>query len=366
MMKLKSILTIALFALAIFGFSALFLLLPAESYSMTERRSLAQKPELTWESLSEGKYMSSFEDYTLDQFPLRNTFRSIKAVSAKYLFRRMDNNDLYSVNGYLSKLDYPLDETRFSRSTDKIREVYEKFIAGTDCKIYLSVIPDKNCFLAPLGHYPSIGYNVFAERMKEAIDFAEYIDISDTVSLENFYYTDQHWRQETILDTAEALASGMGAEFSRDYTVNTLDYPFEGTYLGQSALRFPPDTIKYLTSDVLDHCIVTSYNTGKGVPSAIYDMNKSTGKDPYEMFLSGSDALITIENPDAKTDKELVIFRDSFGSSITPLLVAGYSKITLVDLRYIQSAMLPYFVEFKNQDVLFLYSTLVLNSTITM
>ena len=38
------------------------------------------------------------------------------------------------------------------------------------------------------------------------------------------------------------------------------------------------------------------------------------------MFLSGSKSLLTITNPSADTDRELVIFRDSFASSLAPLL----------------------------------------------
>ena len=84
------------------------------------------------------------------------------------------------------------------------------------------------------------------------------------------------------------------------------------------------------------------------------------------MFAGGSDALVTIENPDADTERELILFRDSFGSSIAPLFMAGYSKVTLVDIRYIQSSMLGQFIEFDDQDVLFLYSTLLLNNSMGM
>ena len=60
------------------------------------------------------------------------------------------------------------------------------------------------------------------------------------------------------------------------------------------------------------------------------------------------------------------IFRDSFGSSIAPLLSEGYAKITLVDIRYLRADLLERFIEFKNQDVLFLYSTSVLNHSETL
>ena len=95
-------------------------------------------------------------------------------------------------------------------------------------------------------------------------------------------------------------------------------------------------------------------------------MEKAQGKDPYEMFLSGPKSLMTIENPGAAAGKRLIIFRDSFGSSVAPLLIEGYGEITLVDIRYLSSDMLGNFIDFDNSDVLFLYSTLVLNNSVTL
>ena len=79
------------------------------------------------------------------------------------------------------------------------------------------------------------------------------------------------------------------------------------------------------------------------------------------MFLSGSLSLLTIKNPHARTGKKLVLFRDSFGSSIAPLLISGYAQIDLVDIRYIHPDHLGRYIDFDACDVLFLYSTLVLN-----
>ena len=106
------------------------------------------------------------------------------------------------------------------------------------------------------------------------------------------------------------------------------------------------------------------HETGKYIE--VYDFEKANGQDAYEIFLSGSKSLLTVENPDAKTEKELIVFRDSFGSSIVPLLIEGYSTVTVVDIRYISSDMLSRFVDFHGQDVLFLYSTMVLNNSITL
>ncbi len=111
-------------------------------------------------------------------------------------------------------------------------------------------------------------------------------------------------------------------------------------------------------------CIVTNLETGKA--AGIYDMAKLTSPDLYDVYLSGAVSLMTIDNPNAPDQKELIVFRDSFGSSLVPLLAQSYSRITLVDIRYVSSQMLDSFLTFDNQDVLFLYSTLILNNSATL
>ena len=91
-------------------------------------------------------------------------------------------------------------------------------------------------------------------------------------------------------------------------------------------------------------------------------MDKLTSRDLYDVFLSGPQSLLEIKNPNAKTDRELIVFRDSFGRSLAPLLVQDYAKVTVVDIRYLPSAAVSQFVEFSGQDVLFAYSTLILNT----
>ena len=84
------------------------------------------------------------------------------------------------------------------------------------------------------------------------------------------------------------------------------------------------------------------------------------------MFFGGNISLATIENPDALSDKELVVFGDSYSRSLLPLLAGSYKKITLVDIRYMWSGQVGNYIEFTDQDVLFLYSTSVINNSITL
>ena len=199
----------------------------------------------------------------------------------------------------------------------------------------------------------------------EKDDLMRYIDLFGTLTADDYYRTDSHWRQENLLTTADTLAAAMGVALPGNrYTKWTLDRPYYGVYYGYAALPMEPDQLTYLTSDLLDACTVYNYETGKTGP--IYDLAKGAGKDPYELFLSGSVSLLTIENPNADTDRELVIFRDSFGSSLAPLLVPGYAKVTLADIRYLPSSQMGKYLTFTDQDVLFLYSAPVLNNSETL
>ena len=107
---------------------------------------------------------------------------------------------------------------------------------------------------------------------------------------------------------------------------------------------------------------MTEEDIEKIVP--LYNEEAFLSIDPYNLFVGGTASLIQITNPDAKPQKTLYLFRDSFGSSISPLLLCGYSEIILIDLRYIDSRALDFYLTFeKGQDVLFLYSTHILNES---
>lgn len=337
---------------------------PSNEFSYSERRKLSQFPTPSLTSVKDGRFMNDFESYTLDQFPLREKFRTIKAFSNYYLLGKGDNNKIYIKNGYAAKLEYPLNESSIEHAADKFRYIYDNFLKNKDVNIYLSIIPDKSYFIAEENGYPHMDYKKLFSLLQEKMEYAKYIDITETLDITDYYKTDTHWRQEKLIDTANELASQMGVSLNCEYTKNTLNNPFYGVYYGQCALPLPAESIDYLTNDILDLCTVTDYENNKTL--GIYDFEKAYGNDPYQMFLSGSLSLLTIDNPAAKNDRELIIFRDSFGSSIAPLLVDGYSKITLVDIRYLRSDYLDKFIEFNNQDVLFLYSTLVLNNSETL
>ena len=336
---------------------------PSDLVSRSERRELAQFPVLSAQTLSDGSFMEDFEDYTLDQFPLRDTFRSLKARVHYDLLCQRDNNGIYLVGDQAAKLEYPLNEASVAHAAQVLQTARERFFP--DSRVYAAVIPDKGYYLAKENGYPAMDYEKLEQIFRDGLPFANYVNLKGSLSAQDYYATDTHWRQERLLPAAQKLCEAMGVpgpeEEGEGFSEITVSQPFYGVYYGQAALPMEPDTLKYLESPRLSRCQVYHYETDSY--KAVYDSAKLEGDDLYEIFLSGSVSLLTIEDPNAQTDRELIVFRDSFGSSLAPLLMQGYRSVTLVDIRYISSAMLGRFLDFHGQDVLFLYSTLVLNNS---
>ncbi len=364
--KIKYIVITILLSAIVAGVCVLCIFRPADAFSKSERRELASFPKISAEAVLSGQFMRDFETYSTERFPFRDAFRTVKAWFSTKVFKKLENNGVFVADGHISKIDATENPQMMDYATEKFLYIYNSYLKDKNTNVYLSVVPDKNFIIAAKNGYPALDYEEFIKKIREKTGYMNYIDVTDLLQSEDYYTTDTHWRQEKITDIAERIGDKMGVDVRSEYTVNTLQKPFYGVYWGQLALPFDPDEIRYLTNEYIDKSTVTYFDTGAPRQGEMYDMKKAVGKDPYEMFLSGSMPLVTIENNLAETDKELVIFRDSFGSSLAPLFTKGYKKITVVDIRYIQSTFVGNFVEFEGADVLFVYSTALLNNSLAM
>ena len=330
---------------------------PAE-VSDAERRPLEQFPAVSGESLLSGQFMKDFADYAVDQFPLRDGFRTLNAYLTYYLLGQKDNNGIYLSDGYAAKMEYPLNESSIGNAVARFTELHELYLQ--DSKVHFALVPDKSYYLAEEAGVLAIDYDALYDRMAQELPWAELIDLREYLTIDDYYRTDTHWRQEQIVPAAQAIAQKLGATVP-EFQQMAIDRPFYGVYYGQAALPMEPDAMYYLTNPVLEKCTVKCHDNG--AVTRILDKTKLGSKDLYDVFLSGGAAVLEITNPAGQAGRELIVFRDSFGSSMVPLLVNDYETVWVLDTRYVNPAMLGNFVDFRGQDVLFLYSTLILNSS---
>lgn len=356
--RTKNIVITIGFVIILIGALLTNIIVKDKEVSTAERRKLAQLPEISLDKIIEGDATKKWEDYVADQFVGRDLFRTIKSAWSISVFKQKDNNDLFIKDEAIYKMEYPLNEKNLEKSLYKINNVYQKYMKNMN--VYYAIIPDKNYYLENDDHL-KIDYEKVKEIAKDKLTELNYIDIWDDLKLDDYYKTDLHWKQENLEKVVKQIQESMNLEKAAGLNYIKKDMgDFFGTYYGQLGLKLPSDRLYVLTNKILENC--TTYNYENKKIGKIYENVASA--DKYDIYLSGATSIITVENPNAKTEKELLLFRDSFGSSLAPLLVEDYSKITLIDLRYISSRLLENYINFENQDVLFLYSTVVLNQNV--
>lgn len=366
MEKITAIGTIIVFAMMIFGCFAVNLAYKPPVHSASERRDLAVMPAFNADSVLSGTFMNKFEGYAADSFVGRDTLRGVKAGFTYFCYQQTDNGGIY-VDGAIGAGKFErLNKSAADKAGRKMAVIAGMF---PQSKIYWSFIPDKSAY----GKRDYPGYNVEEAReiIGNSMDGYTYIDIANAITGDMFYKSDLHWNQIKLQNALNVLADGMGfvpqklSDMEKVYAGD-----FAGVYKGQVALPIETDQMYFLNNAELDNVTATYLaDDGSLKSGSIYNFGSDRGftsEDPYNLFLSGIQPMITLTNnsPAVTNDRNLIVFRDSFTSSLAPLLALSYKSVTLVDLRSIDSRVLSGFLSDSGKnDVLFLYSSQVINNS---
>ncbi len=356
MEKFKKTSLVILISSIILAFMTMLLLKEDKDVSKFERRKLMKKPNFTVKKVFDKRYFPNYEKYLLDQFPLRDEMRKIKSFSSFKILSKKDNNKVFYIRNNIFKLDKEFNKKQIELAVRRINYIINNHPEANS--YYYSIIPDKSHFVSNI---PKINVDEMENLLSEKIENAKYIDITKLLELDDYYKTDPHWSSEKIEKVAKKISESTNGFFYpiKEAKKEKLEN-FYGAYYGQLALDFPSENIAYFDSPSFDSLTITGIDKNEVIK--MYDKDAFSSVDPYDFFLGGAKPLIFIENPSVKNDKEIIIFRDSFGSSLAPLLVNSYKKITLVDIRYISSKNIEKLITFNKSDVLFIYSTALWNN----
>ena len=356
--KIKDIVVTIIFLFTVISLFLINVIKEDTDISVAERRKLATMPELTTKSLFDGTYFKKFDSYVTDQFVERDAFRKIKIDIE--LSTKGEYNNLYLYDDYIIEEIFPLNSNSINNLTSKINYIKDTYL-NDNSNIYYTIIPDKNYFVNK-GNL-KLDYNKLQDMMKSNLTSLNYINIFDKLTLDNYYKTDTHWKQEDLFNVTKTIANQMNFDITNNNVVNTVT-TFKGSYAGRLSVTKDIDTIKTISNPSTLNSSVYNYETKKYTD--IYDYTKINSLDKYDIYLSGAVPIIDIINNNTSSDKELIVFRDSYGSSLIPLLIEGYKKITVIDIRYISSKILNKYIDFNDQDVLFMYSILTINNSFSI
>ncbi|MEG2660653.1 MAG: DHHW family protein [Oscillospiraceae bacterium] len=273
--------------------------------------------------------------------------------------KKADKNGIYKVDDYYAEALGEVNEKSVSGFCKKLNGIKAEYLTDKN-KVFYAIVPDKGFYLQNSG-YPTTDYAKMFSLTQKGLEGFTQIELTDKLSLSDYYKTDSHWRQEKLGEVVTTIGSAMG--FSVDisaFTQNSSE-DFIGSFAKSIVGKAPKESLVYLTDATTDAATADNYQQPDF--HKIYDVSRLDSKLPYDVFLSGATPVVTITNPLAQTEKSLVVFRDSYASSLAPLLLGGYKTVTLIDLRYMSAPLIKDFISFDNQDVLFLYSTWVINNS---
>lgn len=342
-----------IFMIMLCGLGVSTLIYPKQEYSISERRKLAQLMDISVENVLNTDYMDSLDTWLSDHFTGRDLWRSVYTSVSFNVMGKLETDGLHREGDVLFQSDAPLAQKNVNRFVSYLNGFQEQFTENNH--VYYAIIPDRNMFADP-----DISWNIDFDQLyacTEKIDYT-YIELRDVLTLDDYYRTDIHWRQECLMPVVNRMAEVMNLDVSDAYDTDTIT-GFKGSLAARYGGNIPAEDLVYLSNEVIDNCEV--YYPERPDMSGVYPDEKKNSHDLYDIYLGGASSWIEITNPSCTTDRELVVFRDSFASSLIPLLIENYAKITLIDTRYISSSVYRDMITFDDQDILFLYSTLLVN-----
>lgn len=345
--------TVFLFIFTIFLVPTTMLLTKDKDINEIENKILQKFPRFNYENIKSGRFMSQFDKYTSDQFPLRNTFLYMKN-ELNYILGKREFRDVYiTSNGRL--LD------KYTENKDCIRkniEYINKSLNSVRDKSTLFIVPNSVAV-----YNDELKDFYLRDNQEDTIDYISSISNIKTYSPLNvlklhrddyiYFNTDHHWTQ---LGAKISFEDFYGDSINEDY--NMISNEFYGSYYSKAMLKRVKSDKIYSYSKLGGF-----YNVLDGEErDNLYDSSKLEGKNKYQYFLSGDPSEGFIKG----TGKgSILVVKDSFAHNFIPFLAQKYENIHIFDPRYSNMSLLDY-TESKPEinEVLVLLSVSTLNSTI--
>ncbi len=360
MNRTVSVNIVLLFLVLVVGFTAATILKPQDERSETENRSLAQRPDLTWESLLSGQFAADYEEYLSDQFIGRDGWITLRTDFERAAGKKDISGVYFAKDGYLIESHTGSFTARQADANKNLlaswaEDMAEKY--GPD-HFTVMIIPNAVDILRDKlpAYADPYDEEVYLAKIRDALPEGTFFDASSVLKEhkdeEIYYRTDHHWKTLGAFYVYQAWAASKGQSVGA-YTPKTVTESFEGTISSKLGISGRPDSIERYDPDVpKDYYLV--YNQTDDVRNTIYQESFLDRKDKYSYFYGGNFALIESKMPASCTGRKLLIIKDSYAHCFAPFSYENFDEVDLLDLRYYNSSLSGLLDSKNYTDVLFL------------
>ncbi len=335
-----------------------------KTFSETENRMLAERPELSVDGLLSGRFESDYETYINDQFVFREAWVYLKGLADTVSGKQESNGVFRGSDGYLIENFVSPDAENVEKIQKALGAFKEKY---PDLKQYFLLAPtavnimEKNLPVgAPVGDqdlwmdqvYDSVTENGFLP-----IDIREHFAECRDNKVQLYYRTDHHWTTRGAYEAFVQAAPVMEiTEQIPEYRGMTVSDEFRGTLSAKSGFRMnKKEEIEVQPwEEGLPGSVVT-YVSEQKKSGSFYNSENLTIRDAYTVFLDGNHPEIKIETP-VEGGRRLLVLKDSYANCFLPFLAPYYREIVVVDPRYYYDDLAMLVETEEITDVLYLYN----------
>ena len=361
-----SICMIWLFCLIIFGMSGLHLLTEDKNFSDSENRVLGTFPKLTVASIADGSFMREFETYLTDQFPFRDSIISAKTFADRMLGKNEENGVHIGKEGYLFESQTPLDKDKTKKIAKAVRSFANKY---EEFKTAFVLVPNSSYIYSE--YLPK--YLEMPSQKEQIKTFRKQLNSPDILwpsvtglfeknadKTQLYYKTDHHWTTRGAYLVFKKLCLEWEFESSEKEIDKKFDFyevstTFEGTLSSTSGVHDTADKIEICVPKASEGTYVAYFESSGDKTASLFFGDKLNQKNHYEVFLGGNYDKVIISTV-SPTGRSLLLIKDSYANCMIPMLTPYFSKIVVIDPRYLTDSLESIIKENDFSHMLYLYN----------
>ena len=374
--------------------SLLFVFGPKEKISLSEKRTLATLPALTWDSYISGAFSKGMQLYINDHFPFRAQAVRLTEAFRYNLGFQFQNQEKIVVVGNPKKVQAPEDSNLDSAAQKAYLEGFEEFDAGSvlilNGKIYttnsgdpsispyfakmLNVYADSlrgkaRVFsaVAPLSsaYIPLRSYERYARRNEETLQAIQKnlnpgVYFADVMGEMNQHYNDYLWygsdHHWTGLGAYYGYVAFCKAAGITPVPLSSMEKKERKGFLGtlyeltrDQSVRDNPDRVEtYIPPGIETKAVYyNAYDFKYPQLSKVFCNSPS-----YSSFICGDTPLMKITT-NVKNGKKIAVVKNSMGNAFVVYLISHYEQIYVVDFRYSKHNLLKIMEDAQVNDLVF-------------
>ena len=329
-------------------------------FSDSENRRLAQWPEFSLSAILDGSYLNGMGDYIADQFPGRDAWITLNLKLNQLLGQKESSGVYLCEDGYLMQIPAEPNAVQHERNLKAINTFYQNH---SDLNMVMVVSPNAVTVHAdklPL-HAPVRDQVADLYHIASTVNGVKVVDITQPLKAHSteylFYRTDHHWTSLAAYYAFQTIAPELKitAPALSEYTVYPVSTTFEGTLSSRSGSHSATDTVEIMVPKSGIEYYVTYNGDNKTNICSLYNRAALDVKDHYTVFFGGNYSRVDITTT-ANTERNLLIFKDSYANCLVQFLYPYFDHITMIDPRYYYDNVEHVITGNSITDVLFLYN----------